>query len=217
MNTEYAAEDGRLWIEEAQARLAHAEQHVPNRDGRIYCEQAHYAAEMAVKGLIVTNEHEFTHTHDIGVLLKEAQESGETIPAEVQKAKRLTPYGGTGRYKFERDKKRTAVGNDETRKAIDSARTTVTWASERIQKILSQPDKKRIDVEKGQNQDTAQPQPKPAIPKLAKPGSMKESREIPERPSAKHRRTANTGNRPPKTNEDHKKPPTNRRNTRSKR
>ena len=53
MSVEHTPEDAQLWIEEAQARLEHAEQHVQNRDGRIYCEQAHYAAEMAIKAVII--------------------------------------------------------------------------------------------------------------------------------------------------------------------
>lgn len=181
MSVEHVPDDARLWIEEAQARLKHARERVSGGDGRIYCEQAHYAAEMSIKGVIIANNHKFSWTHDISVLLDEAEQSGETIPETVQTAKRLTPYGGTGRYRFERDKTRTIIGDEETKTAINAATTTVTWASERVRTILKERDDR--------GQDTMRMQ-EGTVP-LAKPGKMEaggniSANRLPERPSAKH-------------------------------
>ena len=95
-------EDARLWIAEAEKRLEHAKDYIPRRDRRIFCEQAHYAAEFAIKGLIVAGNGEFQFTHDIGVLLEAVRKTGETIPREAEDATILSPYGGPGRYSFER-------------------------------------------------------------------------------------------------------------------
>ena len=204
MSVEHTPEDAQLWIEEAQARLEHAEQHVQNRDGRIYCEQAHYAAEMAIKAVIILNKHEFSYTHDIGTLLNEALESGEKIPPNVKTAKLLTPYGGTGRYSFERDKKRTPIGDKETREAINAATATVTWANERIQRIPERRTDAARETRENQDTDTTQPEK----PEFAKPSTTKVGGKIPDRPSAKYRRTSGSNPEAPKKSQNSERPPT---------
>ncbi len=41
---------------------------------------------------------EFPYVHDLGALLSLLAEAGETIPATVQQARKLTPYAATVRY-----------------------------------------------------------------------------------------------------------------------
>ena len=203
MSAKYAPEDTRLWIEEAQARLNHAEQHVEGRDGRIYCEQAHYAAEMAIKAVIIANKQDFSYTHDISILLDQAKKSGEEIPPNVHTAKLLTPYGGAGRYRFEREKKRTPIGDEETKEAIAAATATVAWATERIERTPE----RRSDLDKipqeNQGDDATQQEPE-----FAKPGTLKIGEKIPDRPSAKYRMTSGNNPKSPGKSQDDKTPPT---------
>ena len=137
MTKQREPEDALLWLGEAEARLNHAKGYAGGRDARIYCEQAHYAAEMAIKGLIIARKGEFTFTHDVAILLEEARQTGETIPEEVKEARRLSPYGGTGRYAFERDRQREPVTERQYEQVITPATATVNWANTRVRDILA--------------------------------------------------------------------------------
>ena len=129
-------EDANYWINEAEERLDHARGYVSGKNARILCEQAHYAAEFAIKALIIANGCSFATNHDIKGLLETAQEAGEEIPAEVEKAKALSTYAGRGRYEFDRDPRLTWIGKEEYDYAVNSATTTVEWSRERIATIL---------------------------------------------------------------------------------
>ena len=133
-------EDARLWIAEAEKRLEHAKDYISRRDRRIFCEQAHYAAEFAIKGLIVAGNGEFQFTHDIGVLLEAVRKTGETIPREAEDATILSPYGGPGRYSFEREHDREQVTQEEYEQSIKAASAAVDWAKMRTRDILAKRD-----------------------------------------------------------------------------
>ena len=91
-------EDARHWLQEAEERLAHAGRYIPGENPKILCEQAAYAAEFAIKGVLIAKGVDFDWTHDIRELLDEARDAGEKIPAELKKAKALTTYAGRGQY-----------------------------------------------------------------------------------------------------------------------
>ena len=128
-------EAARRWLEEARERLDHARRY---KDGsrRILCEQAHYAAEYAIKSVIIAHGYRFPTVHDIGLLLNTAEEAGEAIPAEVEIARSLGTYAGEGRYAFDRDPEVSAVSGEEYHQAVDQAETVVAWAGERIEHLL---------------------------------------------------------------------------------
>ena len=136
MSRRRTPEDAKYWLDEAEERLEHARGYVAGRNARILCEQAHYAAEFAIKGLIIAAGHSFVTTHDIKELLETARDAGETIPTEVNQAKGLSTYAGGGRYDFDRDPGLAWVGKDEYGGAVEAAAATVKWARERSLRIL---------------------------------------------------------------------------------
>jgi HEPN domain-containing protein len=103
MSRQRTPEDAKYWLDEADQRLEHARGYVPERNARILCEQAHYAAEFSIKAVIIANGRSFVTSHDIRELIETARAAGETIPAGVEQAKGLSTYAGSGRYDFDRD------------------------------------------------------------------------------------------------------------------
>ena len=69
MTTQRTPEDAKYWLDEAEQRLNDARRYVPKENARIRCEQAHYAAEFAIKGVIIATGESFATTHDIIKLL----------------------------------------------------------------------------------------------------------------------------------------------------
>ena len=96
-------EAARYWLNQAHRRLRDAAQRGPGRDRRVQCEQVHYAAEFAVKGVIIAHGADFETTHDISALLDRARDIGENIPADIGEAAALSRYAGSGRYEFDTD------------------------------------------------------------------------------------------------------------------
>ena len=140
MTRQRKPEDGRYWLREAEKRLEHARRYVPDSDTRILCEQAHYAAEFAIKAVIIAHGRNFTTTHDIDELLETARDAGETIPTEVEEAAGLSTYAGAGRYEFERQPGHTWVHKNEYDRALGAGSATVKWGRDRIERILGRPD-----------------------------------------------------------------------------
>ena len=91
MTTQRTPEDAKYWLDEAEQHLNDARRYVPKENARIRCEQAHYAAEFAIKGVIIATGESFATTHDIIKLLDTARRAGETIPKDVRTS------GGTER------------------------------------------------------------------------------------------------------------------------
>ena len=141
MTRERSPEDARYWLREAEKRLEHARGYVPDNDTRILCEQAHYAAEFAIKAVIIAHGRNFATTHDIEGLLETARDAGETIPSEVEKATGLSTYAGAGRYEFEREPDRVWVNKSEYDRALNAGSATVEWGRGRIERILGERDK----------------------------------------------------------------------------
>ena len=133
-----APEDARYWLNEAKERLEDARTRagVPGSSVRVRCEQAHYACEFALKGVIIARGRSFATTHNIQELLDTARAAGEAVPAGVEEAEGLTTYSGAGRYEFDRDPEQRAVDDDEYERAVKAAETTVAWAEDRIEHIL---------------------------------------------------------------------------------
>ncbi len=134
-------EDARYWLREAEKRLEHARWYVPDTDTRILCEQAHYAAEFAIKAVIIAHGRSFATTHDIDELLETARDAGETIPTVVEQATGLSTYAGAGRYEFERQPERAWVKKNEYDRALNAGSATVEWGRDRIERILGKRDK----------------------------------------------------------------------------
>ncbi|MCY4073830.1 MAG: HEPN domain-containing protein [Acidobacteria bacterium] len=141
MTRQRTPEDARFWLREADERLTHAGRYVADENPKILCEQAAYAAEFAIKGVIVARGVNFRFTHDIRALLEEAREAGERIPPELERAKQLTAYGGAGRYEFDGDPDAARVSKNDYDDALDAATATVRWAHERVERLLRKRDR----------------------------------------------------------------------------
>ena len=164
-------EDALYWLHEADERLDHAiTRYAPDRNCRILCEQAHYAAEFSIKGVVIAHGRTFASSHDIRQLLETVSDAGVTVPAEVQHATGLTPYAGTGRYDFDRDPQLSHVGETEYREAVDSATRTVEWAHGVIERKLER--RTASPVEIGDHPKDPTSGPKPAGSTLAAPATQ---------------------------------------------
>ena len=126
----------RYWLDHAHRRLRDAAQRGPDRDRRVQCEQAHYAAEFAVKGVIIAHGADFETTHDIDALLDRARDAGESIPADVEEAAALSRYAGSGRYEFDTDAEGVEVTEEDLQRALKRGRAAVKWAEDGIRRIL---------------------------------------------------------------------------------
>lgn len=142
MTRSRSPEDAEYWLSQAAERLEHARGYDAGRNARIYCEQAHYAAEFSIKAVIISRGGSFATSHNIKELVDTARALGETIPAEVQAAKGLTLYAGAGRYEFDRNPEADWVGEDAYDQALGAAEATVTWARGRIDDILGAHDRR---------------------------------------------------------------------------
>lgn len=129
-------EAARYWLKQAHRRLRDAAQRGPDRDRRVQCEQAHYAAEFAVKGLIIAHGADFETTHDINALLDRARDVGENIPADVEEAAALSGYAGSRRYAFDTNMEEVEVTEEDLQRALKQARAAVRWAEHQVQLIL---------------------------------------------------------------------------------
>ncbi len=129
-------DSARYWLDQAHRRLRDAAQRGPDRDRRVQCEQAHYAAEFAVKGVVIARGTDFDTTHDIGALLDTARAAGESIPHEVEESAALSTYAGSGRYDFDTDPEHADVSEEELQEALEQSRRVVEWADGRITTML---------------------------------------------------------------------------------
>ena len=136
MTAQRRREAARYWLDQAHRRLRDAAQRGPDRDRRVQCEQAHYAAEFAVKAVIIAHGAEFETTHDVDALLDTARNAGESIPREVEQAAALSRYAGSGRYDFDTNPEGAEVSEEDLQQALNRGRAAVTWADDRLRLIL---------------------------------------------------------------------------------
>ena len=129
-------DSARYWLDQAHRRLRDAAQRGPDRDRRVQCEQAHYAAEFAVKGVVIAHGADFDTTHDIGALLDTARAAGESIPHDVEASAALSTFAGSGRYDFDTDPEHADVSEEELQEALEQSRRVVEWADGRITIML---------------------------------------------------------------------------------
>ena len=124
----FPPDDPREWLRRAQSNLVQAQ----GRGERVcledLCFQAQQAAEKALKAIALSRDRRFPYTHDLATLLRIIETSGETIPAEVKRAVRLTDYAVETRYPglFE------PVTEEEYEEAVSLASHCVAWARGRM-------------------------------------------------------------------------------------
>ena len=124
----FAPDHPREWLNRARSSLALA----MSRASEVYledlCFQAQQAAEKAIKAVLIDRRIEFPHVHDLSRLISILEFSGEAIPEEVRQAGDLTDYATTTRYPGVAE----PVTEEEYATAVDTARSVVQWADERL-------------------------------------------------------------------------------------
>lgn len=130
-------EQAATWLEHADARLTEAKDHKEGRPYRFRCEDALYAAEHALTGVIVAMEEDYPITHDIRTLLSAIEETGIKTPEKLNQAAMLSRFAGRGRYDFIREgPPQIADVNKKTYEAsVNNAETVVEWSRETIRQI----------------------------------------------------------------------------------
>ena len=124
----FAADDAREWLNRAESSLAHAKAHNPDVYLEDLCYSAQQATEKALKALLLRRQGRFPYVHDIGELLRLVDETGESVPAELQAAKVLTDYAVETRYPGQSD----PVTEEEYRRALELAGQCVEWVRRRL-------------------------------------------------------------------------------------
>jgi len=126
-----ALDDPAEWLNRAKSNLQRAKADI--RLAGIYledlCFDAQQAAEKAIKAVLLHLEVRFRHVHDLGQLLTLIQEQGESLPARVKEAPRLTRFAVEARYPGLAE----PVSRDEYERATEIAEAVIKWAEARIQ------------------------------------------------------------------------------------
>lgn len=99
---------------------------------------AHQAVQRSLKAVLAVNALEYPFTHDIDALAELCEAAGTTLPAELDDADHLTPYGAAARYD------EAPHGSVERQTAGHWAHTAVSWAREQVAKAqVDEPSAKR--------------------------------------------------------------------------
>lgn len=124
----FPPDDPREWLRRAESNLVQAQTRAERVCLEDLCFQAQQAAEKALKAIALSRDCPFPYTHDLATLLRLIEESGETIPAEVKRAVRLTDYAVETRYPglFE------PVTEEEYEEAVSLASRCVEWVRRRM-------------------------------------------------------------------------------------
>ncbi len=94
----FPPDNPREWLNRARSNLALARNRAPDVYVEDLCSEAQQAAEKSIKAVMISYKIEFPYVHDLALLLSILEEGGVTIPDEVRRAARLTPYAVNSRY-----------------------------------------------------------------------------------------------------------------------
>ena len=123
----FAASDPREWLNRARSSLAIARNRVPDAYLEDLCFDAQQAAEKAIKALMIRRGIDFPHVHDLARLLSMIEERGETIPAPVRQAGKLTRFASITRYPSD-----LAVTERHYAEAVNTAATVLRWVEQQL-------------------------------------------------------------------------------------
>ena len=113
------------WLTRAKGKLAPAR--VPLPPGGFLedlCFHAQQAAELAIKAVYQQHGWRFAFVHDLGQLLNGLKNNGLTLPADVQRADRLSDYAVQLRYPGPFP----PVTQTEYQESVQIAQAVLTWA-----------------------------------------------------------------------------------------
>ncbi len=124
----FPPDNPREWLNRARSNLAPARNRAPDVYVEDLCFEAQQAAEKSIKAVMISYEIEFPYVHDLALLLSILEEGGVTIPDEVRRAARLTPYAVNSRYPGTEP----PTSEEEYLDAMTIAEAVIRWAEERL-------------------------------------------------------------------------------------
>jgi len=124
----FPPDDPREWLRRAHSNLVHARCREAQVCLEDLCFQAQQAAEKAMKALLLARGLRPPYTHDLAMLLRLIEKSGDTPPAGLNRVVRLTDYAVETRYPgfFE------PVVEGEYVEAVGLAAQCVEWVRQRL-------------------------------------------------------------------------------------
>ena len=130
----YPPDDPREWLGRAKNNLARATTHFPDAGVHLdfLCSDAQRAVETAIKARLIALDVEFPYTHDIGELLKCAEDAGDDIPDDVRAADMLTEFASAINYPWYMG---PPVTEEHHAAAVQAAAATVRW----VETLLGSP------------------------------------------------------------------------------
>ena len=130
------------WLSKAEADLTAAEILVAGEmhdyfTGAFHCQQA---SEKFIKAYLVRHQIEFRKTHDLGQLLKLADQAEPALQEELASCKWLTPFGVEFRYPGEYPE----VDQATAQNALTEAKRVRQVIVERLESYLSDEERARV-------------------------------------------------------------------------
>ena len=124
----FPPDDPREWLNRARSNLAMARNRVPDAYLEDLCFEAQQAAEKAIKAVMIARNIDFPYVHNLALLLSILEEEGESVPNDIRRATRLTPYSVDIRYPGVEQ----PVSEHEYESAIEVAEAVIRWAADRL-------------------------------------------------------------------------------------
>ena len=124
----FPPDDPREWLNRARSNLAVAKNRIPDAYLEDLCFEAQQAAEKAVKAMFVKRGIPHPYVHDLDHLLLLLEKTGEIVPDNVGKARKLTAYALITRYPGVA----RPVSEQEYAEAVEIAEAVVQWAQEQL-------------------------------------------------------------------------------------
>lgn len=124
MPDRYPPDDPREWLNRARSNLSLARAEAAGVYLEDLCFEAQQAAEKAIKALLMLHSVAFPYIHDLGELLRLAEEAGEQVTNSVRQAGQLTRFAVFTRYPGIA----RPVSREEYLHAVSIAETVVRWA-----------------------------------------------------------------------------------------
>lgn len=113
------------WVERARVFLGEAERHVSEGHYWLACFEAHQAAELYLKALLVALSGVHPYTHDLVELMDSLEGLGVEVPGDLRLlGDALTPHYTLARYP---GRKPVTYNKARGERCVEQARSIVSW------------------------------------------------------------------------------------------
>ncbi len=124
----FPPDDPREWLSRARSNLIQALLEHPDVYLEDLCFQAQQAVEKALKALLLCRGIRFPPVHDLAVLIRSLERSGQIVPSRIREVVQLSDYAVEARY--------PGVGEpvtwQEYHDAVVLAGEVVSWVEENL-------------------------------------------------------------------------------------